>query len=203
VLCPFAFCTDTARMIAIPEATYVFRDGQATQKVQVKRFSIDQYEVTWQDFQQFMKTTGYKPSALRNNEEATFQKVNSNGPRFPVGFVSWEDANAFCRAAGKRLPTPQEWQLAALGTDGRLWPWGKWDPASANINSHSAAEAGHFSRDRSPYGVMDMGGNLLEWTTDGLIGGSYVTDWQNPTTLLKPNDDWVANSGFRCAADAK
>jgi len=48
-----------------------------------------------------------------------------------------------------------------------------------------------------------MGGNMLEWTTAGSMGGSHATDWHNPTTLLNNLDDWVANTGFRCAADAK
>jgi len=190
-------------MIAIPEATYTFRNGDAKQTVHVTKFLIDKYEVTWGDFQRFMTATSYKTSAQQHNEATNFKEVNSKGPGFPVGFVSWDDANNFCRWKGKRLPTPQEWQLAALGTDGRLWPWGAWKRNAANIDTNSPAEGGHFPQDRSPYGVMDMGGNLLEWTTQGSMGGSYVTDWQNPTTLLTNLDDWVSNTGFRCACDAK
>jgi formylglycine-generating enzyme required for sulfatase activity len=147
--------------------------------------------------------TGYRPSAFQNKEEKLFNEVNGKGPKYPAGFISWKDATAFCRWKGKRLPTPQEWQLAALGTDGRRWPWGAADPKAGNINTHSVAEVGSHSRDRSPYGIFDMGGNMLEWTTAGTMGGSYATDWHNPTPLLNNLDDWVANTGFRCAADAK
>lgn len=207
LLCVFAAVIAQAqaprdKAIVIPSATYEFRNGDEVRTVHVARFLIDEYEVTWGDFHKFMEATSYQPSALRHNESDLFRKVNSNGPRFPVGFVSQEDAIAFCGWKHQRLPTPQEWQLAALGSDRRPWPWGAWDPKAANIDTHAMAEVGRFPRDKSPFGVFDMGGNMLEWTTAGSMGGSYVTAWQNPTTLNKNLDDWVENTGFRCAADA-
>jgi formylglycine-generating enzyme required for sulfatase activity len=190
-------------MVLIPDVKYVFRNGKSKQDVQVKRFYIDKYETTWKEFQEFMTAAGYRPSALKNNEEKLFKDVNSKGASFPVGFVSWEDAKAYAHWKGKRLPSPQEWQLAALGPAGREWPWGDWDPKAANVNTGSAAEVGGFPKDCSLYGVFDMGGNMLEWTTEGTIGGSYETDWQSPTTLLNNTDDWVANTGFRCVMDGE
>jgi formylglycine-generating enzyme required for sulfatase activity len=188
-------------MAGIPEATFVFRDGEHKQQVQVKSFYLDLYEVAVSDFKTFLAATGYRTTAVEHKEERLFDQTNAAGPDYPVGFVSHRDARAYCAWRGKRLPTPYEWQRAALGTDGRDWPWGAWAAGAANINTHAAVKPGSYPQDKSPYGVFDLGGNLLEWTTQGAIGGSYATDWQTPRILHRNLDDWVANTGFRCAAE--
>jgi formylglycine-generating enzyme required for sulfatase activity len=190
-------------MLLVPDATFEFRNGEKKQKAQVSSFYIDQYEVSVEDFNKFLASSSYRTSAAQAGEDKMFKEVNSLGPNYPVGFVSMRDAKAFCSSSAKRLPTPQEWQLAALGTDGRLWPWGSWSANSANIHTSAASKIGSYPKDKSPFGAFDMGGNKLEWTTEGSMGGSHVTDFQNPTTLITNVDDWVANSGFRCAADAR
>lgn len=190
-------------MVLIPEATFEFRNGEQKQKAQVSSFYMDRYEVTVGDFNKFLASSGYRTSAAQAGEGEMFKKVNSQGANYPVGFVSGQDAKAYCGSSGKRLPTPQEWQLAALGVDGRQWPWGSWSAKTANVNTSAVAQIGSFPNDKSPSGVFDMGGNMLEWTTAGSMGGSYATEWQNPTTVIGNLDDWVANTGFRCAADAK
>lgn len=190
-------------MVLIPNATFEFRNGEQKQMAQVESFYIDQYEVKVEDFNKFLTSSNYRTSAAKEGEEEMFKKVNSLGANYPVGFVSVADAKAYCSSLGKRIPSPQEWQLAALGVDGRKWPWGSWSDKTANVNTSAVAQTGSFPKDKSPYGVFDMGGNMLEWTTQGSIGGSYVTDSHNPTTLLTNLDDWVANTGFRCAADTK
>jgi len=185
----------------IPEATFMFRDGERNQQVHVNSFYLDLYEVTVGEFKAFLAATGYRTSAAEQKEERLFDQTNAAGPDYPVGFVSQRDARAYCEWSGKRLPTPHEWQLAAIGTDGRDWPWGAWVAGAANINTHAVAKPGSYPQDKSPYGVFDLGGNLLEWTTQGSLGGSYATDWHNPRTLHRNVDDWVANTGFRCAAE--
>ena|ERR1700730_3907130 len=190
-------------MVLIPQATFVFKDRERSQKVSVHSFYVDQYEVTVDAFMKFLKATSYRTSASQEGEDGLFNKVNSLGIKYPVGFVSLQDATAYCRWSGKRLPTPQEWQLAALGTDGREWPWGVWSAKAANVDTNTAAQVGSFPQDKSPYGVFDMGGNVLEWTPEGSIGGSYVGHDHSPTNLLKNLNDWVANTGFRCAVDVK
>ncbi|MFO7662618.1 MAG: SUMF1/EgtB/PvdO family nonheme iron enzyme [Chloroflexota bacterium] len=88
----------------------------------------------------------------------------------PVTLVNWEDALAFCKWAGMRLPTEQEWEKAARGTDARLFPWGDTEPSpeSANfgddVGQTSEVDAYPPRRNRSPFGCVDMAGNVWEWT---------------------------------------
>ncbi len=141
--------------------------------VQVARFRIDKYETTWGDFHKFMLAASYQPSAMRNGEADMFRKVNSKGARFPVGFVSQANASAFCRWEHKRLPTPEEWQLAALGNRSAAMAVGR---------------VGRYPRDKSPFGAFDMDGNMLEWTAAGSMGGSgtSTTGWRTPAFAAPP-----------------
>ncbi|MCC6544401.1 MAG: formylglycine-generating enzyme family protein [Nitrospirae bacterium] len=135
--------------------------------VYVDDFYMDRYEVTNAQFLDFVLKVNdpYRPSHWVERE--VFKKGEDN---YPVVDVDWLDADSYCKWAGKRLPTEVEWEKAARGTDGRLWPWGnEYDTGKANTAESGrkwTAAVGSYPGDVSPYGVYDMAGNVREWTSE-------------------------------------
>ncbi len=179
----------------IPCAVDDFQDELPQQEVHLSAFRIDQYEVMNQEFLKFVQGTSYKTTAeLKGDSDIwndTLRKFvrttgadwshpngvhTSIGDRlnYPVVHVSWTDARAYCEWAGKRLPTEAEWEKAARGTEGVLFPWGnEWnqnDESRGNYVHKDAAPplspVGSYPRGVSPYGAQDMLGNVSEWVAD-------------------------------------
>jgi formylglycine-generating enzyme required for sulfatase activity len=136
-------------------------------RVVVKAFFLDQNEVTCREYEKFVKATNRKPPTGWTNGGCP-----SGTENYPVINVDWNDASAFAQWAGKRLPTEEEWEFAARGTDGRLYPWGnEWRPNAANAGDSSAGHftnVGSYPAGKSPFGAMDMVGNAWEWTSNKL-----------------------------------
>ncbi len=135
--------------------------------VEVDPFFIDRTEVSNEQYQRFVTATNHRaPTHWQNGSLASVEA------KLPVVNVSWDDATAYARWAGKRLPTEAEWEFAARGTDGRLYAWGNtWNPSASNAGHGSSghiAEVGHFPSGASPFGAMDMCGNVWEWTSSSL-----------------------------------
>lgn len=140
-------------------------------KIMLGNFYIDKKEVSNSDYKMFVDATNHVAPTLWSDQ-------NLNSPSQPVVGVDWNDADAYCRWLGKRLPTEAEWEKAARGTDGRIWPWGNaWDPAKDNHGN--STEYGFDESDGykytapvgaelgvSPYGVLNIAGNVYEWMAD-------------------------------------
>ncbi|MCX7176227.1 MAG: formylglycine-generating enzyme family protein [Proteobacteria bacterium] len=198
----------------------------------IAAFYIDRTPVTNAYFKQFIDATSYHPL-----DDHHFLKDWVNGaPRAgwenrPVTWVSLEDVRGYCAWAGKRLPREWEWQYAAQGTDGRLYPWGNsWEPgavpaANKSRNILPPADVDAHPQGASPFGVMDMVGNIWQWTDEfvdehtrsaALRGGSsyqaqsshwyfppaYRLDQHGKYLLMAPCKDRSGCLGFRCVVDA-
>jgi formylglycine-generating enzyme required for sulfatase activity len=159
-------------------------DEQPAHKVYVDAFSMDVYEVTVGQYAAFLQAKAIdQPSDWKTMNQPAHQKR-------PVANVDWADAVAYCKWAGKRLPTEAEWEKAARGTDGRLYPWGNDPPTPLHANfgktewnNHGVlTPVGTFEGGKSPYGIYDMAGNVWEWVSDWYDYNYYKTSpSQNPT----------------------
>ena len=161
---------DNAEMVLIPEGAFTMGDshgdGDADEtpahQASVGAFWLDRTEVTNGEFARFIQTRSTTQSAWR-------QDANSKDSR-PAVNVSWSEALAYCVWAGKRLPTEAEWEYAARGIDARKYPWGNvWEDSRArfegNWHGERAAPVGSYPSGASPFGVLDLAGNVWEWTS--------------------------------------
>jgi len=198
-------------------------------KVKIKPFYMDKYPVTNEDFYDFMLSANYQPK-----DAANFLKHWENGKyrpgkeNYPVVWVSLEDARAYAEWAKKRLPTEIEWQFAAQGTDGRLWPWGnEFFNTRCNNGFNRPTPVNAFPKSKSPFKIEDLVGNVWQLTNDVYDNGSYYFviirggSYFNPTSsqwyvkggpqpldktqmllMVSPGFDRSATIGFRCVKDA-
>lgn len=173
----FIMGTDKTKEKEIPPAYGLkkppYEDEKPMRKVFLKAFYIDKYEVTHAQYRKFVGATRHPwPDYWKEG-------YNPAWDNYPIFNVSWEDGNAYCQWIGKRLPTEQEWEKAARGTDGRRFPWGnEYDSNNANTLQKGITPVGFFKLDVSPYGVYDLGGNLIEW----------VANWYRPYPGNKDQD---------------
>jgi formylglycine-generating enzyme required for sulfatase activity len=246
---------DPAGMVRIPEADFLFVvngieiegmndegvDVQYpwepsprryhTHRIHIRSFWIDKYPVTNAEFHRFLEATHYHPADdhnfLKDWDKGSFPPGWENKP---VTWVSLEDARAYAKWAGKRLPHEWEWQYAAQGTDGRAYPWGNdWiedavPKPDLGRDMAAASDVAAHPKGANPFGVMDLVGNVCQWTDEYvdehtraaiLRGGNHYrpqgSRWYFPQAyrlsehgkylLMAPSLDRSGAIGFRCAVD--
>ncbi len=196
-------------------------NGEVVQRLSLPAFYMDKYEVTVSRYANFLQVSKRKQPEYWN--QASQMRAGSR----PVIGVDWYDADAYCRHYGKRLPTGQEWEKAARGTDGRKYPWGNDEP-SGRYTNHGAGydmypdnpysgltEVGSFDDGKSPFGIYDLAGNVWEWTNtdDSAVvevkevrGGS----WHDGPSIIRSTRRMTVEpssramvGGFRCVQDGK
>jgi formylglycine-generating enzyme required for sulfatase activity len=241
-------------LIARASSGWSVADERPARAVRLHAFAIDRYEVTNAQYRRFLDTVAahgddaYRHPAQPKGKDHTpryWREFNPllKDPQYrrlaqyaadetfraddkPVVGVDWFDAYAYAKWAGKRLPTEAEWELAARGTDGRLWPWGnqwKWGLANiggeklgADVNAKGKekdgfiypAPVGSFPAGRSPYGCEDMAGNAAEWCADWYSTDTYKTvGSDNPAgpgsgaeRVIRGGSSQNMASSVRCAA---
>jgi len=198
----------------------------------LKSFWIDRYPVTNEQFKRFIDSSKYRPkdrtNFLRAWRNGTYPE---GGAARPVTWIALEDARAYASWCGKRLPHEWEWQYAAQGDDGRVYPWGNiWDTAAVPAPDSGRTMRGPDPVDAhpsgaSPFAVMDLVGNVWQMTDEfvdehtraGILkGGSYYRPggsmWYFPQAhrleehgkllLMAPSYDRSGTLGFRCVQDA-
>ena len=156
-------------------------DEKPQGRVLIDAYWIDRHEVTNGAYMAFVAATNHRKQISRYVKN--FEKLNA--PAQPAVYASWEDADEYCRYRGARLPTEAEWEKAARGPNGLLWPWGNQDKqGAANTGNPDpfeyTAPVASFSLDRSPYGIYDMDGNVMEWAADWYEEDAYKDRAPNP-----------------------
>ncbi|MBI2392716.1 MAG: SUMF1/EgtB/PvdO family nonheme iron enzyme [Deltaproteobacteria bacterium] len=206
------------------------KDEAPVHTVKGAAFEMDRYEVTNARFAACVKAGSCAPPSLSSSKLRAHYHDDPKFADYPVIFVSWEQASSYCKFAGGRLPSEAEWERAARGTDApRTFPWGESAPDCKKANFAGCVgdtdRVGMREAGASPYGAMDMAGNVWEWTADWydskyyahspsvdpkgpetgtlkvMRGGCWVSGADSLRTTCRKAElpkSWAPNVGFRC-----
>lgn len=151
-------------------------DERPQRRIHLSTFDIDRREVTVAEYDRCVKAgTCAAPRCTASDQQP------ERRPKHPAVCIPWEQARRYCAFVGKRLPTEAEWEKAARGTDGRLFPWGNDKPTCALANysgcqkPESTLPAGSLPKGATPYGALDLAGNVWEWVADWHHAAYYTT----------------------------
>jgi formylglycine-generating enzyme required for sulfatase activity len=219
-----------AGMVLVPKGAFQYGDERNLCPLDYDYY-IDIYPVTNGQYKKFVEAGGYANREHWSEKGWKWREANGvmllehwdnskwNERDHPVEEVSWYEAEAYAKWAGKRLPTEEEWEKAARGTDGHPYPWGDMF-GKEKCNSAEAAIGGttpvtKYVNGLSPYGCYDMAGNVWEWTSSNydnsgnskvLRGGSWGDKSLRVRSAFRGNNNPMVRSGaigFRCAQDAE
>lgn len=184
----FTNSIDGAVYVYVPEGTFImgsndgYEDEKPEHEVYLDAFWIGQTEVTNEQYEKcFEASECTKP----NNPDWGTNEFWAKYDKHPVTYVTWEQANDYAQWAGGRLPTEAEWEKAARGPDGNIYPWGNELPNDDLLNFNnsvgSTTAVGSYPNGKSFYGAYDMAGNVYEWVADW-----YEFDYRNSSSLRNP-----------------
>jgi formylglycine-generating enzyme required for sulfatase activity len=182
-------CTAAANQLV--DCSTLFNDEMPARTVFVSAFAIDRTEVSREAYEKCVLAGACDDAPL------AFPSPDSNRPQAPITFVTWSDAHRYCAFRGERLPTEAEWEKAARGEGSSEWPWGDQIDLQAFNHGRAAedgadldasdgslltADVGTTAGDVSPYGALDMAGNVMEWVADwyGTPDSTDLVDPQGP-----------------------
>jgi len=187
---------DGMTLLYVPAGEFIMgsEDGSDDEKpvhtVYLDAFWIDQTEVSVHMYYLCVEAGACDEPSEKSSATNDIYYGDGKFDNYPVLYVSWNDANAYCSWADRRLPTEAEWEKAARGTDGNMYPWGNDVPSNTllnfNDNVGDTTEVGSYPKGASPYGALDMAGNVSEW----------VEDWYDPYPG-NTTDDWRYSEPYR------
>lgn len=227
---------DSMEMVYVPEGNFTMgnatgdEDEMPIHQVYLDAYWIDKYEVTSKQYALCVADGACSAPANSSSASRGYYYGNPTYANFPVVWMKWSQANQYCQWVGGNLPTEAQWEKAARGTDSREYPWGNDPPERTDGNYDfdwgNSLEVGSFPQSASPYGALDMAGNVWEWVRDWY--GPYDTDtssnpvgpesgdvkvmrggcWYNTAKNIRssyrggddPNNSYYSY-GFRCAVE--
>ncbi len=213
---------DDSKMVLVPAGTFLYgsreddkiagSDEKPQRTIKLDAFYMDMFPVTNEQFCEFLNKSAsdkaslgkwiwlegeYKNERCRISRKGNIYRIQKGYEQYPVIYVPWYGAEAYAAWAGKRLPTEQEWEKAARGTEGGIYPWGdRFDKTLCNSEESGiggVTPVDQFPDGRSPYGCHDMAGNIWEWTNSWY-------DKDKDDKILRGGSFFLGSYGCRCAA---
>jgi formylglycine-generating enzyme required for sulfatase activity len=183
------------------------RDEYPNHEVFLDAYYIDKFEVTNGRYREFVRATGHRPPQHPNDPSRNLWQgavMPDSIADQPVINVDWQDADAYCRWAGRRLPTEAEWEKAARGTGDPRFPWGNVEPTHKHLNFNQRWQGektlkpvGSYEAGKSPFGAYDMAGNVWEWVADWYDAFYYEkSPARNPKGPATGTDKVLRSSGW-------